>query len=405
MGWAEVQASVLAADPAQRFDPAVTRLALTQFRSYASLRFDLDTPRAVVLTGPNGAGKTNLLEAVSLLAPGRGLRRATLADFPRRAASGATAREWAVAARIQGPVGSTDVGTGIDAGSIAASGDGDVAQQERRVVRIDGRPSRGAALADVVTVRWLTPAMDRMFTDAAARRRRFLDHLASGADPAHATRVSAFERTMRQRSRLLRSPGWNPRWVAALEEKMAELGTAIAAGRLEYAARLSAVMAETGAPAAGAKVVVRGDVEAWLESGPALEAEDRFRAALERGRDRDGIVGGASTGVHRSDLDVTHPNGMPAAQCSTGEQKTLLFAIIEADVRLVAAAGKAPLLLLDEVSAHLDEERRAALFDAVLTLGSQVWATGTDASLFAGLAGRAQFHEVREGRVIPVRDR
>ena len=399
MGWAEVQTSAVAAGATQRSDPALTRLALTQFRSYAALRLDLDAPRAIVLTGPNGAGKTNLLEAVSLLAPGRGLRRAPLADFPRRVVTGATARAWAVAARIHGPVGVTDVGTGIDAASIAAADGEEAAQPERRVVRIDGRTARAAALAEVVTVRWLTPAMDRMFTDGASRRRRFLDQLASGTDPAHATRVSAYERTMRQRSRLLRAPGWNPRWVAALEETMAELGTAIAAGRLEYAARLGAVIGEVGAPAAGASLVVRGDVEAWLASGPALEAEDRFRAALERSRDRDGVVGGAATGVHRSDLEVTHPNGMPAGQCSTGEQKTLLFAIIEADVRLVAAAGRAPLLLLDEVSAHLDEERRAALFDAVLSLGSQVWASGTDASLFAGLAGRAQFHEVRDGRV------
>jgi DNA replication and repair protein RecF len=188
--------------------------------------------------------------------------------------------------------------------------------------------------------------------------------------------------------------------VASLEETLAEVGTAIAAQRLDYVARLGAVMAEAGAPASGAAVAVRGDVEQWLEAGPALEAETRFREALFRGRERDSAAGGASSGPHRSDLEVAHASGMPAAQCSTGEQKTLLFAIVEADARLVASAGRAPLLLLDEVSAHLDEERRAALFDAVLGIGSQVWATGTDPSLFEGLEGRAQFFAARDGHVV-----
>ena len=378
---------------------SVSKLMLTDFRSYARLRLEVG-PRAVVLTGPNGAGKTNLLEAVSLLAPGRGLRRARLADLARRDPGGAEVRGrgWAVAAQVEGPLGTIEVGTGIEA---LAPEEDDEDRAERRSVRIDGRPVRGpAALAETAAVRWLTPSMDRMFADGTSPRRRFLDRLVSGWDPGHAARVAAYERTMRQRSRLLREGGFDARWVAALEETLAEIGTAIAAARLDYAGRLATVMAEPGAPEAGAHFAVHGDLEAWLEAGPALAAETNFREALARGRVRDGAAGGAGTGPHRSDLAVRHANGLDAAQCSTGEQKSLLFAIVEADARLLAAStGRPPLLLLDEVSAHLDERRRGALFDAALTIGAQVWATGTDRSVFAALEGRAQFLAVAGGRV------
>lgn len=409
MGWTSASlratGTAYAAAPAG-YASAVTRLTVTDFRSYANLRLNL-APTAVALTGPNGVGKTNLLEALSLLAPGRGLRRARLADLVRREGGvrGPAGRGWAVAARLEGAAAPVDVGTGVEGAVPVAESDDeeDGAQAERRVVRIDGRPARGpAALAEVAAIRWLTPRMDSMFTDGAARRRRLLDRLASGLAPGHIARVGAYERAMRQRSRLLREPGWNPRWVAALEETMAEVGTAIAAVRLDYAGRLAAVMADSGTVGEGCALSIRGDIEEWLDAVPALEAETRFRKALAQDRERDALVGGAGTGPHRSDLDVRHANGLPARQCSTGEQKGLLFAMVEADARLLAAeTGRAPLLLLDEVAAHLDASRRTALFEGALALGAQVWATGTDAALFESLRGRAQFLSVAGGAVSP----
>lgn len=391
--------SVPGANDAEVARLSVSKLTLTDFRSYARLRLEVG-PRAVVLTGPNGAGKTNLLEAISLLAPGRGLRRAHLADLARRNPDGTeiAGRGWAVAAHVTGPLGVVEVGTGIES-TVAGGGGEDRA--ERRSVRIDGRPARSAAaLAEAAAVRWLTPSMDRMFADGASPRRRFLDHLVSGWDPGHATRVAAYERTLRQRSRLLRDGGFDARWIAALEETLAEIGTAIAASRLDYAGRLAAVIAEPGAPEAGAHVAVHGDLETWLEAGPALAAETNFREALAQDRARDSSPGGAGTGPHRSDLAVRHANGLNAGHCSTGEQKSLLFAIVEADARLLAAStGRPPLLLLDEVSAHLDERRRDALFDAALTIGAQVWATGTDRAAFAALEGRAQFLAVAGSQI------
>ena len=375
--------------------PAVIRLTLTNFRSYASVRLWL-APVSAVLVGPNGAGKTNLLEALSLLAPGRGLRRARLADLARRDGSShvAPGQGWAVAARIGGapPV---DVGTGVE--ESAAEDDGP--PSERRVVRIDGRPARSpAALAEIAAVRWLTPRMDGVFTEGTARRRQLLDRLTGGLSPGHGARVSAYERAMRQRTRLLREPGGgNARWVVALEETMAGIGTAIAASRLDYVRRLTAMMTQSGCTLA-----VRGNIEDRLAAGPALDAETEFRAALAQDRRRDATTGGAGTGPHRSDLDVRYTNGLAAGQCSTGEQKALLFAMVEADARLLAAeTGRAPLLLLDEVAAHLDATRRAALFNGILGLGTQIWVTGTDAGAFDSLRGRAQFLSVAGGTVNP----
>ncbi len=364
---------------------ALDRISLTDFRNHAATELEATT-QFNLLVGENGAGKTNILEALSLLAPGRGLRRAALADLVR--SGGETG--FGIGASLRQQQG--------EAVRLATYTDSPL--PARRRVRINGADSSATGLGEWMAVTWLTPAMDRIFNDSAAGRRRFLDHLASGLESAHATRVSAYERTMRQRSKVLREPGWDSRWVMALEVKLAELGTAIAAQRLDYIARLGVVMAEGGSPASGATIAVQGDVEEWLEAGPAIEAEARFREALSQGRDRDAAVGGASTGPHRSDLELVHAGGMPAAQCSTGEQKTLLFAIVEADARLVATAGRSPLLLLDEVSAHLDEERRANMFDAALGIGAQVWATGTDRALFEGLEGRAQFFVVGDGHVV-----
>jgi len=389
-------------------EPAVTRLVLTEYRNYQSLTLDVPA-QSVVLTGPNGAGKTNVLEAISLLAPGRGLRRAKLADFARTQSAGdasalsGTAR-WAVAAEITAGADTTRIGTGVEASQPNEGGLEPSAERptERRVVRIDGQSARGpAALAEIVAVRWLTPQMDRLFVEGASHRRRFLDQITGGYDTNHAARISAYDRTLRQRSVLLREGRGDRAWIGALEETIAELGVAIVAARRDVVSRVSAAMADGGEVHPGAHLAVQGDVERWLEGQPALAAESNFREALERGRDQDALTGGAATGAHRSDLAVWQTaRDMPAHQCSTGEQKAILIAIVLADVRLLATTtGQAPVVLLDEVAAHLDEDRRDVLFDLVLGLGAQIWATGTDVKMFRGLEDRAQFLKVVAGKI------
>ncbi len=364
---------------------SVARLATTRFRCYRSARLELD-PRPVVLTGPNGAGKTNLLEAVSLLAPGRGLRRARLPEIDRRGDGGG----WGVAATVETPDGRVEIGTGREAGG------------ERRVVHIDGKPARGqTALADFVSALWLTPEMDRLFREGSHARRRFLDRLVYGFDPAHAGRVAAYDQAMRERGRLLRDGVADAAWLSALEETMATRGVAISAARLDMVQRLDRVLAESRGPFPGVALAVTGTVETWLGGAPALAAEDRLRAGLEASRSVDAQHGTTAVGPHRSDLEARHlAKDMPAANCSTGEQKAMLIAIVLAEARLQAAErAVAPLLLLDEVAAHLDEERRAALFDEVCGLAGQTWMSGTDAGLFAALDGRAQHYAVADATV------
>ncbi|MCW5732321.1 MAG: DNA replication/repair protein RecF [Alphaproteobacteria bacterium] len=374
---------------------AVRRLSLSDFRCYAGLRLEVDA-RPVVLTGPNGAGKTNLLEALSLLSPGRGMRRARLGEFVRRdAPSGA----FAVAARLDGPAGWVEIGTGLQIASERAEDQ----PAERRSVRIDGQPAAGPqALAEVTSLAWLTPQMDRLFIEAPSGRRRFLDRLTFGLDPAHARRVAAYEKAMRERNRLLRAGGSDPAWLAALEGTMAEWAVAVAAARRDALARFSAALDELpDGPFPRARLAVRGRLEDWLDEMPALDAEDRYRMMLRAQRQEDMEAGGALEGPHRSDLLVRHAaKDMPAEQCSTGEQKALLIAILLADVRLqLARRGATPVLLLDEVAAHLDQVRRAALFAQIGELGAQAWMTGTEPQLFEALRGEAQFFTVRDGRL------
>ena len=307
----------------------MAKVTLTDFRCYRHLRLEIDH-RPVVLTGPNGAGKTNLLEALSFLVPGRGLRNATIAEVARREvgeSEGESVRAWAVAATVMTPSGAVDLGTGREAASPAEG-------RERRVVRINGETARNqAALAEQVAAVWLTPRMDRLFTEGGSGRRRFVDRLVFGVDPAHAGRVSAFEQALRERARLLRAtPGGrdaDPAWLAALEDTMAARGIAIAAARKEMTTRLAAYCRQPVGPFPGAVVGLEGEIEAWLDEGPALAAEDRFRAALERSRRADAETGGAGIGPHRSDLVVYDAlSGAPAARCSTGQQKALLIAIV-----------------------------------------------------------------------------
>ncbi|SLN21601.1 DNA replication and repair protein RecF [Oceanibacterium hippocampi] len=378
--------------PARRL--AAERLRLTDFRSYRALTLEVE-PRPVVLTGPNGAGKTNLLEALSLLVPGRGLRGARLVDLARQGGDGG----WAIAADVSGFDGQHRIGSGLR----PAEGEG--AASERRIVRIDGETASGpAALGGVLAATWLTPQMDRLFLDGPSGRRRFLDRLVYGIDPDHARRVNAYERTMRERSRLLRESRGDRTWLDALEAGMAELAVAIAAARRELLRELAGVMAQASGPFPRAGLALAGDVEGWLDEGPALAAEDRLRAALADARSRDGESGGAAAGPHRSDLLVRHVvKDMPAEHCSTGEQKALLVSIVLADARLLVERRRAvPLLLFDEVTAHLDAGRRAALLDEIIALGAQAWLTGTDRSLFEGFDGAAQFFKVEDGSVTRV---
>lgn len=369
----------------------VTRLTLTDFRSYAQARLSADL-RPVVLTGANGAGKTNLLEAVSFLAPGRGLRRAKLSDITRHGAPSGPQGAWAVAAVVDTPLGPVEIGTGRDAGP-----------SDRRILRINGAPARSQAeLGEIVSTVWLTPAMDRLFTDTPGNRRRFLDRLVYGLDPQHATRLSAYETALRQRARLLRDGVTDRAWFAALEEEMARHAVAVAAARRDLVGRLGRALAEAEGPFPRAAVALDGLLEGWLDDRPALEAEDAYRRLLDRERPKE-AAGAPAPGPHRSDIAVTHvAKGMPAPLCSTGEQKALLIAILLAQACVQGAArGTAPLLLLDEVVAHLDDIRRRALFDTLAGLGAQAWLTGTDRALFSPFGERAQFLEVRDGAIVP----
>jgi DNA replication and repair protein RecF len=372
----------------------VSRLDLTGFRNYAALRLDV-AASPVVLTGANGAGKTNLLEALSFFAPGRGIRKASLPEVARLS-GGVSASSWAVAAQVVGPDGSVSLGTGLEARSEGGAA--------RRAVRIDGEPARGqAAFAEHVCVVWLTPDMDRLFMEGGSARRQFVDRMVYGFDAEHARRLATYEQAMRGRQRLLRDNVGDSAWLSAEEETMAATGVALAAARREVVALLDAAIAEEEglreAPFPRAGLVFEGEVEAWLDASPALEAEDRLRATLAGGRARDGESGRTLHGAHRSDLVVRHRGkDMSAALCSTGEQKALLIAIVLAHARLLGLSrGAAPIILLDEVSAHLDEGRRVALAERILALDAQAWLTGTDTRLFEAFEGQVQSFEVSSG--------
>lgn len=374
---------------------AITRLALTDFRSHALLRLSV-SPRPVVLCGENGAGKTNILEAISFLAPGRGLRQAPLDEAARKGGAGG----WAVAASVEGYAGPTDLGTGvIDAPSAEAAG-----ARPRRTVRIAGaNVGQQSRLSEVTTVTWLTPAMDRLFAEAAPSRRRFLDRLTFGFDPGHAHRVAAYERVMRQRSKLLRTGGGDRRWFDALEETMAEYAVAIAAARRDTVFRIESGLRGAMGAFPHAALRVAGEIEDQLDWDSALTVEHTLRAKLASARATDAEAGGASHGVHRSDLVVRYlGKDMAAAACSTGEQKALLIGIVLAQARAMAAdRGAVPTLLLDEVVAHLDRTRRMVLCAELSALGAQAWLTGTDRGLFSDLDGWAQFFTVADGRATP----
>lgn len=346
----------------------LARLSLTDFRSYADA---VIAPGAglVVLTGENGAGKTNILEAVSLLSPGRGLRGAALSEMARQGGTGG----FGVAARL----GDVDIGTG----TVPAA-------PERRQVRINGAPAAASALGEWLSVLWLTPAMDRLFAEAASGRRRFLDRLVLALDPGHATHSARYEAAMRARNKLLGEERPDPAWLTALEARMDEHGLAIAAARMRTVAALGRRLADApDGPFARAAIALEG----WTDGALADE--------LAAGRGRDAAAGRTLAGPHRTDLAVTHvAKGQPAALCSTGEQKALLLGLVLAHADLVAdEQGRRPVLLLDEVAAHLDPGRRAALFARLEAGGGQVWLTGTEPALFDAVGTAATRISVPDG--------
>jgi DNA replication and repair protein RecF len=385
-------------DPVVEADPTwVERLVLTDFRNYRRLELNV-RPGPVVLFGANGAGKTNLLEAVSLLSPGRGLRRAAFTDLTGHSADGG----WAVAARLHSDGSVADVGTGLEAPTTS--------ERSGRLVRINGQAKSGSGALGFVVMTWLTPAADGLFTGASSERRRFLDRLTQSFDPSHAVRSGQFERAMRQRNRLLVDGVRAPAQFEGLELIMAETGVAIAAARCEVVGALSGEMArrqvrDAGSPFPWAGIALEGTVEDTLGHLAAVDAEDRYRETLARYRERDRAAGRALDGPHRSDLIVSHgPKQIVAKLCSTGEQKALLVGLVLAHAELLASrrGGGAPILLLDEIAAHLDAHRRAALFEDLLRLKAQAWLTGTDREAFAALGGKAFFGHVEEGSVTEI---
>lgn len=351
---------------------ALTRLTLTDFRSYARAQV-VPGPGFVLLSGDNGAGKTNVLEAVSMLAPGRGLRGSALSDMARSGGPGG----WAVAAQLDE--------LGLGTGTLAAA-------PERRQVRVNGAPASVNSLGEWLGVLWLTPAMDRLFAGPAGDRRRFLDRLVLALEPAHARHAARYEAAMRARNKLLAEPeGADASWLAALESGMAEHGLAVAEARARTVAALDRRLAADPDDAFARPAIA---LEGWTAGDLAVD--------LRSARGRDAAAGRATVGPHRQDLAVTHrAKAMPAALCSTGEQKALLLGLVLAHAELVAARrGAPPLLLLDEVAAHLDPRRRAALF-ARLEGRGQVWMTATEAALFDGIGAGATRLHVEAGTLNP----
>ena len=371
----------------------IRRLTLTNFRSYRAAQIEVGAG-PIVLVGPNGAGKTNLIEAISFLTPGRGLRRATFEDVAFSEGDGS----WAVSADVDGALGLASLGTGIEP---PASEDAVIS----RKCRIDREPvASAAAFAEHLRVVWLVPAMDGLFTGAASERRRFLDRLALALDAEHMTRVNALERALRSRNRLLEDARPDPHWLEAIEHETAELAVAVTASRVETVGRLQATLAARRHPRSAfpaAEIALDGWMERLVPLSPAVEVEDRYRAMLRENRARDAAAHRTLNGPHLSDLAVTHADKQIAASdASTGEQKALLIGLVLAHAGLLAdMSGLAPVLLLDEVVAHLDPARRTALYAELDALDAQAWMTGADAAVFAEIEAKAEVFEVWPGEV------
>lgn len=370
----------------------ITALTLTDFRSYASATLPI-AAGAVVLHGPNGAGKTNLLEALSLFTPGRGLRGATAPEMGRREPGEAGGRAWAVAAVLTGADDEIRLGTGVQTPGAA-----------RRIVRIDGETAQPGRLLDYLRPVWATPEQDRLFSDARAARLKFFDRLVFADRPDHAAAVSAYEKALRERLRLLTDGAEgrpaDPLWLDALELRLGEAGAAAATARAAALTVLQAAIdARNDRPFPQAELGLTGEAEAMAASGADVEAiAAAIRDGMARARARDAAAGRSLYGPHRSDLTALHrEKNRPAAEGSSGEQKALVLNLILAQITRLSGQAAAPILLLDEAPAHLDTARRAALFDEIEALGLQAFMTGTEADLFAPLQGRAQFVKVADG--------
>ena len=374
---------------------SVLRLTLNNFRNYHAASLEAGA-KTIVLVGPNGAGKTNLIEAISFFAPGRGLRRANLDEVAFSEGDGS----WAAAAEIEGALGLATLGTGIERPLEEGA-------TILRKCRIDREPvGSAAAFADHLRVVWLVPAMDTLFVGAPSERRRFLDRLALAVDAEHGSRVNALERSLRSRNRLLEEARPDAHWLDAVEHETAELAVAVAGQRVETVSRLDGVLASRRASAfPPAEISLDGWMEKLIPEHPAIEIEERYRAVLRDNRARDAAAGRTSDGPHLTDLKVTYAHkGIAAADASTGEQKALLIGLVLAHGRLIAEmTGFAPILLLDEIVAHLDPARRAALHVELAQLGGQVWMTGADPALFVEVGDDAMVVEVASGRLEPRR--
>ncbi len=370
----------------------IHRLSLTHFRNYRAANLTA-TRDIVALVGPNGAGKTNCLEAISFLSPGRGLRPATLEDVADNQGDGS----WAVSAEIEGALGLATLGTGIE----APRGE---AQTMSRRCRVD-RESVGSAAAfgDHLRMVWLTPSMDGLFMGAASERRRFFDRLVLAIDSEHSSRVSALDRSLRSRNRLLEVRNFDDHWCEAIERETAELAVAVAASRGQTALKLAAMLRERGQASVfpSAEIALDGWMENALLNEPATAVEDRYRGILRESRARDAAAGRTLDGPHLTDLKVIYaPKNMPARDASTGEQKALLIGLVLAHANLVSeTTGIIPLLLLDEVVAHLDPGRRSALFGELAKLGAQVWLTGADPAAFGDIGTGGDIFDVDNGRI------
>jgi DNA replication and repair protein RecF len=374
--------------------PKARRVVLADFRCYAALDLRIGA-KLVALSGDNGAGKTNLLEALSLFSQGRGLRRAEMSDMAREGGAGGFAVSLELAGEAGGPV---QMGAGLER----------IEGATQRRFRLDREPIGSAkSFADHIRIVWLTPAMDGLFTGPAGDRRRFLDRLVLAVDSEHGARVNSLDRALRNRNRLLEERFSEKIWLDAAEREIAELAVAVASARRETVQRLAALIAATrdeDSPFPWAEIALDGEIDRLVAENPALAAEEFFRAILRDNRGRDASAGRALTGPQASDFRVRHgPKACEARRASTGEQKALLVGLVLAHARLVAAmSGLAPLVLLDEIAAHFDPARRRALFDALDSLGGQIWMSGADAALFDDLHGRADLFSVTNGRISPL---
>ena len=375
----------------------LTRLGLRSFRNHGETTIHLEG-RHVCLFGANGAGKTNILEAVSMLSPGRGLRSAEIADMAQSTPDGGRSAGWAISA---------DLDDGGVSRRLNVEFTVDEAGRSKRSVKIDGAPTTQNQLGEIVRVLWITPAMDRVFAGPAGDRRRFFDRQVMAHFPAHGSAAAQYEKAMRQRNALFEQGRIDEQWAGAVEAKMAETGAAMASFRSQaMLAMQAAIDARPDGLFPKADLALAGRFEAMAVGGAdAGVIAGEIAGNLRGGRARDAAAGRTLEGVHRTDLKVVHrPKGLPAAQCSTGEQKALLMGLVLANAQALFGRDFAPntLLLLDEAAAHLDSQRRAALYDELVALGGQAWLTGTDQSLFEAFGSRAEMFEVTDGAVCPV---